>query len=228
MLDLETASRSCPIASESLIDALHDSCQVLIIGRGPAGSTCAALLAERGIDLILLEKGQHPRFHIGESLLPANLPLFEQLGVADAIAAIGMKKDGVDFNSPSHPLPTHVEFAEARDKSMSSAWQVTRSEFDEILLRNAQARSAWVVKRCYVRDGTTSVGAIPLTPTTSPNALSTHGCLQTAMPPQITPIKAVSRTAINICCSAMRTRSLTGFFRLVCFSRCKTPSRRWT
>lgn len=152
MPDLETASRSCPIASKSLPDALPDTCQVLIIGGGPAGSTCAALLAQRGIDVVLLEKDQHPRFHIGESLLPANLPLFEQLGVADAIAAVGMKKDGVDFNSPSHPLPTHVEFAEAWDKSMPSAWQVRRSEFDEILLRNAQTRGARVVERCRVQD----------------------------------------------------------------------------
>ena len=127
-----------------------DACQVLVIGGGPAGSTCAALLAARGIDVVLLEKARHPRFHIGESLLPANLPLFEQLGIADAVAAIGLKKDGVDFNSPWHPAPTRVEFADAWDKSMPSAWQVRRSEFDELLLRHAQGRGARVIEGCRV------------------------------------------------------------------------------
>ncbi|MBK5104460.1 MAG: FAD-dependent oxidoreductase, partial [Burkholderiales bacterium] len=65
------------------------ACDVLVIGGGPAGSTAAALLAERGYRVTLLEKAHHPRFHIGESLLPANLPLFERLGVADAVKAIG-------------------------------------------------------------------------------------------------------------------------------------------
>ncbi|MEI2813341.1 MAG: FAD-dependent oxidoreductase [Burkholderiaceae bacterium] len=57
-------------------------CDVLVIGGGPAGSTSATLLAERGYKVTLLEKAHHPRFHIGESLLPANLPLLEKLGVA--------------------------------------------------------------------------------------------------------------------------------------------------
>jgi len=51
-------------------------CEVLVIGGGPAGSTVAALLAERGRDVVLVEKERHPRFHIGESLLPLNMPLF--------------------------------------------------------------------------------------------------------------------------------------------------------
>jgi flavin-dependent dehydrogenase len=60
-------------------------CDVLVVGGGPAGSTAAALLARKGKRVVLLEKERFPRFHIGESLLPLNLPLFERLGVADEI-----------------------------------------------------------------------------------------------------------------------------------------------
>ena len=77
-------------------------CEVLVVGGGPAGSTIAALLAERGRDVILAEKGRHPRFHIGESLLPANVALFDRLGVRDEVERIGMTKYGAEFVSPDH------------------------------------------------------------------------------------------------------------------------------
>lgn len=77
-----------------------EGCDVLIISGGPAGSTAPALLA--GIESWWRKKDRHPRFHIGESLLPANLPLFERLGVADEIRALGMVKRGAQFVSPWH------------------------------------------------------------------------------------------------------------------------------
>ena len=55
-------------------------CDVLVIGGGPGGSTISSLLAEKGWQVTLLEKDHHPRFHIGESLLPMNLPILERLG----------------------------------------------------------------------------------------------------------------------------------------------------
>ena len=128
------------------------ACDVLVIGGGPAGATAAALLAERGYRVTLLEKGRHPRFHIGESLLPANLPLLEKLGVADAVKAIGMEKWGAEFVSPWHEHKQTFQFADAMDKSMPMAYQVRRSEFDAILIRNAEQKNARVVEACQVQD----------------------------------------------------------------------------
>ncbi|MGE0314561.1 MAG: NAD(P)/FAD-dependent oxidoreductase [Lautropia sp.] len=120
------------------------ACDVLVIGGGPAGSTAATLLAREGRSVVLLDKDRHPRFHIGESLLPANLPLLERLGVADAVAAIGMAKYGVEFVSPKHLHTTQLEFSDAWDKSLSQAWQVRRAPFDHLLLRNAASAGAQV------------------------------------------------------------------------------------
>ncbi|MHB8666450.1 MAG: NAD(P)/FAD-dependent oxidoreductase [Burkholderiales bacterium] len=128
------------------------ACDVLVIGGGPAGATAAALLAERGYRVTLFEKAHHPRFHIGESLLPANLPLLEKLGVAGAVRAIGMEKWGAEFVSPWHDHKQSFEFADAMDKSMPMAYHVRRAEFDEILIRNASRKHARVVEGCQVRE----------------------------------------------------------------------------
>jgi flavin-dependent dehydrogenase len=126
-------------------------CDVLVVGGGPAGATVSALLAERGRDVVVMEKAHHPRFHIGESLLPANAQLFDRLGVRDQIEAIGMPKWGVEFVSPDHSHRAFVEFAEAWDKTMPYAWQVRRSEMDEILFRNAGAKGARTLEGHQVR-----------------------------------------------------------------------------
>jgi flavin-dependent dehydrogenase len=125
-------------------------CEVLVIGGGPAGSTISALLAERGRDVVLLEKERHPRFHIGESLLPLNMPLFERLGVAGEIGRIGMPKYGAEFVSPWQSKPLHVDFANAWDPSFPSTYQVRRSEFDQILFRNAARKGAKTIEGCRV------------------------------------------------------------------------------
>lgn len=139
-------------ASAVAPDTRVSTCDVLVIGGGPAGATAAALLAERGYQVTLLEKAHHPRFHIGESLLPANLPLLEKLGVADEVKAIGMEKWGAEFVSPWHDHKQVFEFGDAMDKSMPMAYQVRRSEFDEILIRNASRKNARVVEGCRVQN----------------------------------------------------------------------------
>ena len=123
-------------------------CDVLVIGGGPGGATIAALLAERGRDVVLIEKARHPRFHIGESLLPLNMPLFERLGVDEEIKRIGMPKYGAEFVSPWHAQSVTFDFANAVDKSFPYAYQVRRSEFDHILFRNAVRKGATAIEAC--------------------------------------------------------------------------------
>ncbi len=118
-----------------------EPCDVLVIGGGPAGTTIATRLVGMGWQVTLLEKGRHPRFHIGESLLPMNLPILEALGVLDQVEEIGLAKYGAEFNSTAHDRPPQTYyFSEALDKEYLHAFQVRRSEFDELLFRNCIAR----------------------------------------------------------------------------------------
>lgn len=119
-----------------------ESCDVLVIGGGPGGTTVATCLAREGRRVIVLDKDRHPRFHIGESLLPANVPLFDRLGVTAKVAEIGMPKYGVQFVSPNHDHVMRLAFADAWDRSLDSAFQVRRSEFDLLLLRHAAESGA--------------------------------------------------------------------------------------
>ena len=139
-------------AESAQTDTLQQACDVLVIGGGPAGATAAALLAKQGRRVVVLEKAHHPRFHIGESLLPANVALFDKLGLRDELERIGMPKWGVEFVSPEHEHVQQVEFIEAWDKTMPYAWQVRRSEMDEILFRNATRQGAETIEGCRVRD----------------------------------------------------------------------------
>jgi flavin-dependent dehydrogenase len=125
-------------------------CDVLVVGGGPAGSTIATLLAERGYDVVLMEKAHHPRFHIGESLLPLNLPLLDQLGVRAEVEQQSMIKHGVEFVSPWHNKSVFLEFKDAWDKGHPYAYQVRRSEFDHTLIKNAQAKGAKIIEGCRV------------------------------------------------------------------------------
>jgi flavin-dependent dehydrogenase len=132
-------------------------CDVLVIGGGPAGSTLSALLAQRGWKVTLIEKEIHPRFHIGESLLPLNMPIFDRLGVRDQVEAIGKLKLGAEFNYEGYK-PVVYYFSKAMDKSFPITYQVRRSEFDHILLRNSAAKGAEIregvrVKNVQLRPG---------------------------------------------------------------------------
>ncbi|MGB9397145.1 MAG: FAD-dependent oxidoreductase, partial [Pseudolabrys sp.] len=105
----------------------HQECDVLVVGGGPAGSTIAALLAQKSRRVVLLEKERFPRFHIGESLLPLNLPLFDRLGVADDVRRIGVYKPGAELVSDEHEAVATFRFADNPLLSVGYSYQVKRS-----------------------------------------------------------------------------------------------------
>ena len=110
---------------------------VAIIGGGPAGASVATFLAQKRWRVTLIEKVQHPRFHIGESLLPQNLPIIERLGLSHEISEIGVLKPGVEFVSPQHEKRKSYFFRDALFPSPTYSFHVQRAEFDEILFRHA-------------------------------------------------------------------------------------------
>ena len=143
----------------------HD---VLVIGGGPAGSTTANLLAHAGHDVLVLEKEVFPRFHIGESLLPIDLPIFERLGVKLDYKDF-IRKDGAEFIDERTGAKATFVFREGLEGTPKNAYQVERSRFDHHLLKQAEARGAKVrygvrVQEMAVEDDAvrvdTSAGAI--------------------------------------------------------------------
>jgi flavin-dependent dehydrogenase len=113
-------------------------CDVVVIGGGPAGATAATELARRGHRVQLFEKSRHPRFHIGESLLPMNIPILERLGVLDAVDRIGVRKPAADFPAANERGFNVFDFSKSLEKLPGYAYQVKREDFDDILFRNAQ------------------------------------------------------------------------------------------
>ena len=116
------------------------ACDVLVVGGGPAGSTTAAMLAQRGLSVLLLEKDRHPRFHIGESLLPANMPILEELGVMEEVRRIGVLKLGADF--PQQDKFHTFHFRRSLGKTPPFAFQVKREDYDRVLFENARRLGA--------------------------------------------------------------------------------------
>ena len=137
-------------------NAMHAEvdCDVLVIGGGPGGSSAATMLARKGWNVLMLEKDRHPRFHIGESLLPCNLPIFEQLGVLEKVRDLGVLKLGADFPADDGKYQT-FHFRRSLGTSPGHAWQVKREEFDQMLF--AHARGSGVDAREQVKVISTDV-----------------------------------------------------------------------
>jgi flavin-dependent dehydrogenase len=116
------------------------TCDVLILGGGPAGSTAAILLAEAGVAVTVVEAERFPRFHIGESLLPHSLPLLDRLGVHDQVRALPrtIRKEGASFTTHDGARHAIYWFDQALPPAIPNAYQVRRDEFDAVLLDRAR------------------------------------------------------------------------------------------
>ncbi|HEV8542945.1 MAG TPA: NAD(P)/FAD-dependent oxidoreductase [Verrucomicrobiae bacterium] len=125
----------------------------IVIGCGPGGSSSATFLAQAGKRVLALEKEIFPRFHIGESLLPANHTLFREMGVMRKLQQAGfLRKVGAYFELSNGSLGNRVVFGEGKFNREPEAFHVERSRFDHILLKHARetgadVREGWSVQR---------------------------------------------------------------------------------
>lgn len=127
----------------------------LIIGGGPGGSTAAAFLARSGKRVLLLEKERFPRFHLGESLLPYNRRIFDELGVLPKLEKAGFpKKYGAQFHLGNGKQSVKLVFRNGCYTQETAAIQVERAVFDKLLLDHArecgaEALEGWMVRRFF-------------------------------------------------------------------------------
>jgi flavin-dependent dehydrogenase len=125
---------------------------VVIVGGGPAGSVCAARLAQRGISVLAFEKQRFPRFHLGESLLPQTLPVLEEIGALPKVDAAFLRKYGARFHDDIGGRKERFTFGGAWKGEPDHAYQVPRDAFDQLLLEHARSlgadvREEWTVSR---------------------------------------------------------------------------------
>lgn len=137
----------------------------LVLGCGPGGSATGTFLAKAGKRVLILEKEIFPRFHIGESLLPCNMPIFEQMGVLPALQAAGFPiKYAAQFQLGNGSICTRFVFREGRFNSAPSAIQVERAVLDHILLKHTRAcgadvREGWTATKFESDDTGVTVDA---------------------------------------------------------------------
>lgn len=118
---------------------------VVVIGGGPSGATVATLVALRGHAVTLFERDRFPRYHVGESLIPETFSVLDRLGMVPTMRTSQfVEKHSVQFVSDEGKLSAPFYFADYKDHESSRTWQVTRREFDQLLLDNARAKGVHV------------------------------------------------------------------------------------
>src|SRR4030081_3537371 len=118
---------------------------VAIIGGGPAGSVAAAMLARAGRSVVVVERDKFPRFHIGESLLPFSMQAFSRLGLHEKFARAGfMEKFGGEMYGACSEEGVKFYFEDGFRSQTDRSYQVTRAEFDKLLLDHAAESGAEV------------------------------------------------------------------------------------
>jgi flavin-dependent dehydrogenase len=129
------------------------SYDVVVIGGGPAGSTVAAILAEAGRKVLVVERTKFPRFHIGESLMPECYWTFERLGMLPKLRQSDfVKKYSVQFVTATGKESQPFFFDERDPRDCSQTWQVPRDRFDQMMLDNAAERGAEVWMEANVNE----------------------------------------------------------------------------
>lgn len=124
---------------------------VIIIGGGPGGSTAATTLAQAGRKVLVLEKAKFPRFHVGESLLPYNRRIFNELGVWPKIESSGfMLKRGAQFLMGNDSRTVRLDFSKGAFTEYPQSVQVERSKFDNLLLTHSRESGAEVREEALV------------------------------------------------------------------------------
>ena len=125
---------------------------VIVVGGGPAGSTTGALLAEKGHDVLILEKEKFPRYHVGESLMPFCYFPLERLGLVDTLMESGNpRKYCVQFVRQDGFLSQPFYFFQHFDHPSSTTWQVWRSEFDKMIMDKARENGASVLEETQAK-----------------------------------------------------------------------------
>src|SRR5512133_2995115 len=125
----------------------------IVIGGGPAGASTAAILAEHGHEVLVLEREKFPRYHIGESLLPFTYYPLKRLGLIERMRKSDfVKKYSVQFVSPSGKASQPFYFSSRYEPEIAQTWQVLRSEFDLLLMQNARAHGAEIREETTVTE----------------------------------------------------------------------------
>lgn len=141
-----------------------ESCDVVVIGGGPAGCAAACVLAEQGHSVVVLEREKFPRYHIGESMIPFTYPPLERIGLIPKLKTSAfVKKFSVQFVSPSGRASQPFYFFNRYDRdTIAQSWQVLRSEFDQLLMDHTRGLGADVREQHevveFLRDGASYVG----------------------------------------------------------------------